>query len=234
MLAEIETLLVIQERDQQIMRLRKDLEQIPLLKERADSKLNQDREAVTKAKEALQANEIAIKKLELDIGTRETTIGKLKQQQFETRKNEEYQALGHEVVRYGEEVRKLEDSELELMETGESLRAALKAAEEALARTQELVNDDLQQLDERKANEEARIEELQEERKKYVPRVDETLFQTYERILAKKRDAAVVPVLGGQCKGCHMKVTAATVADTKAEQQVTHCPQCGRLLYYEG
>ncbi len=233
MLEEIETLVIIQDRDQKILQLRKDLEQMPRLIEHAQARLSKDQATVAKCKETTQANEMAIKKLELDIGQRRETIKRLKDQQFETRKNEEYQALGHEAERYQAEVAALEDQELELMERAEELKAEMESAQGALSRCQEIVDRELAQLEERRKNDEERIAELEAEKAKFVPRVDATLYETYQRTFKKKRDAAVVAVIGGQCKGCHMKVTTATIAQAKAEQTITRCDHCGRILYYE-
>ena len=76
---------------------------------RAKSRLADDETAVANALAAVREVELKIKNLELDAQTRRNSIERLKQQQFETRKNEEFQALGHEVTRYEKEVRSLED-----------------------------------------------------------------------------------------------------------------------------
>ena len=100
MLPELEQLLILQEKDQHIRRLKLDLKRLPADQERAKSNLAADTEAVRAAKERVQLNEVAMKSLELQIQTRKDTIARLKVQQYETRKNEEFAALGHEVVRY--------------------------------------------------------------------------------------------------------------------------------------
>ena len=110
----VEKLLIIQERDQKIRELNKELERLPAEEEQARARLAGDTAAVEAARKAIQENEIAMKNFELDIDTRKDTIAKLKTQQFETRKNEEFTALGDEITRYGDEVTALEDSELEL------------------------------------------------------------------------------------------------------------------------
>ena len=132
MLPSIQALLVLQDRDRRLRSLAEDLAKIPKDETRAKDRLAGDTAAVAKAKEALQANEIEIKKVELDVGTRKTTIVRLKTQQFETRKNDEFTALGNEIVRYENEVDGLETKELELMERADALRATLTEAEAAL------------------------------------------------------------------------------------------------------
>ena len=232
MLPEIESLLILQSKDQAIRKLQRELKRIPLEEEDARSRLSGDHAAVLAIKEKLQLNEIAIKNLELDIETRRTTITRLKNQQFETKKNEEYRALGNEVVRYEGEVSGLEDQELELMETAENLNTELKTAQAKLGSCQELVDDELAQLAERNKNCELQIRELESERAEAASKIDEDLLSRYDRTLAAKKDAALVPLQHGtNCGGCHMKVTSATANGTKAEKEITACEQCGRILY---
>lgn len=231
MLPEVEKLLVIQDRDQRIQALKKDLAKIPKQMEQARLKLSGDQAAVEKAKDGIKANEVAMKSLELDIQTRQNTIGRLKTQQFETRKNEEYQALGHEVERYGREISGLEDQELELMEKGENLRAKLAECEAALAKTQEVVDAELQRLEERKANEEGQIAEMEADRARLQTGIDGGVLSIYERLFKNKGDVAIAALENGQCKGCHMKVTSSTAIKVKGEKEVTNCENCGRILY---
>src|SRR5207245_9622258 len=73
------------------------------------------------------------KKLELDVVTRAETISRLKTQQYQTRKNDEFQAIGHEIERYENEIRKIEDDELELMVLGDKVNADLAEEEKKAA-----------------------------------------------------------------------------------------------------
>ncbi|RFC49021.1 MAG: hypothetical protein DVB23_000303 [Verrucomicrobia bacterium] len=233
MLPDLETLLIVQDRDLRILALRKDIANMPRMIDLAKTRLHGDQTAVAKAKEALQANEVLVKRLELDIQTRRNTLQRLRTQQFETKKNEEYQALGNEVERYLGDIGRLEDEELGLMEKSEQLRAALTAAESALRRTQELVDAELRQLEERRRNDEGQITELIGERNAFTAKVEAQLLAIYDRLFKAKQGAALVALLAGQCKGCHMKVTTSTVLKAKAEQEVTHCENCGRILYFD-
>ena len=58
------------------------------------------------------------------------------------------------------------------------------------------------------------------------------MLATYDR----KRAAfgvAVARLIGKQCQGCHLELSAAeidTVRDEAAATGVTDCPDCGRLL----
>ena len=235
MLDEVRSLLALQDLDRRIIELTQDLEKLPQEEARARTKLADDEKAVADAKDTVNQHEIALKNLELDAETRKTTIARLKTQQFETRKNEEFAALGDEITRYGDEITSLEDSELELMELGETLAATLKEAEEKLAGTQALVDEELAVIAERKKNSEARIADIKADRAKHAAGIeDEDDLEFYEAIFKKKGDAAVVPLQHEQnCGGCHMKLIKDTIMKVKAANEITQCQQCGRILYEE-
>ncbi len=231
----VEKLLIVQERDQKLRDHHKELTRLPVEEEQARARLADDTAAVQAAKKAIQENEIAMKNFELDIDTRKNTIIRLKKQQFETRKNDEFAAIGTEITRYSDEVTKLEDSELELMELGETLAATLEDASAKLAATQSLVDEELAAITERKKNHEERIAEIEADRARHAAAIeDEDDLEMYEAIFKKKGDAAVVPLHHGEnCGGCHMKLIKDTILTTRAAKQIAQCQQCGRILYEE-
>ena len=233
MLAEVRALLILQDRDRRLLALAKDLEKLPQDEARAKSKLAADEVAVQKAHDALVDCELRLKRLELDVGTRRTTIQRLKVQQFETRKNEEYQALAHEVTRYEKEADDLETRELELMEEMDALRAAQQSAQAALAQTQRLVDEDLASIAQRKARMEAERAEITTERDQLSAQVPEAIIPLYQRLMKTKAGMAVAPLDEGKCGGCHMKLIASTVVAVQTGKELTRCEDCGRILYVE-
>ncbi len=234
MLAEIETLLILQDRDQKMRNLQLDLERIPGEEDAAKMRLAGDEKRAADAKAVFQANEVAMKNLELDIQTRQDSMAKLKVQQFETKKNEEFHRMGEEIENYGAEVTKLEDSELELMELGETLKSALDEAKAKLDASQKLVDEELEAFEKRRQNCQTQIVALKDERTGIAAKLDEDIISIYNRLFAGKGASAVVPLEDGQCKGCHMKVIKSTEMSARAEKVVTHCENCGRIVYSRG
>jgi predicted nucleic acid-binding Zn-ribbon protein len=233
MLDEVRALLILQDRDRRLLALAKDLERLPQDEARAKTKLAGDEAAVKKAHDALIDGELRLKRLELDVGTRRTTIQRLKIQQFETRKNEEYQALAHEVTRYEKEADDLETRELELMEEMDGLRAALKAAEAALAHTRTLVDEDLATIAQRRERMEAERAEITVEREQLATGIPESVLPLYARLMKTKDGMAIAPMHEGKCGGCHMKLIASTVVAVQNAKEMTRCEDCGRILYAE-
>lgn len=233
MLPIVQQLLILQERDQRIRSLSKDIKEAPLLQQRAKSRLADDEAAVATALAAVREIEIKIKNLELDVQTRRNSIERIKQQQFETRKNEEFQALAHEVTRYENEVRTLEDKELEFMEQLEAAKPAFSAANAKLAETKKLVDEELAALSERSKNIESQLGALKTDRSQLASTIDADALSLYDRLMKSKGDAAVVPLHGEICQGCHVKVVRDTQIKLKAGDNITQCEQCGRILHLE-
>ncbi len=228
---ELEKLLILQDKDQTIRRLRLDLKRLPADEEQARQRLASDTAAVKAAKEAIMQNEVLLKNLELQTDTRRDTIGKLKTQQFETRKNEEFRALGHEVERYTSDVNRMEDEQLVIMEKSEALKAVLATAQKSLAETQLQVDSDLARLSERRLNVTTQLAEAEKERLEKATGIEADLLMRYDRIFNHRGDVAIAEMHGAVCKGCHMKVTAACAASAKADRVLTTCSNCSRFLY---
>lgn len=228
---EIPKLLQIQERDQRIRALKKDLADVPKHEAAAKTQLAGDTAAVEAGSLKVKEIEVKIKGVELDIQTRQNTIKRLGDQQFETRKNDEFQALGVEIKRYETDVHALEDKEIGHMEELEAAKAVLKAAQGKLAVTQSRVNEELKVLAERADGLKKRLAEIEAERATLAEPVEKIGLDLYQRIFTKKGDAGIVPLENGICGGCHMKVVLGTIQTARNSEVLAQCESCGRILY---
>lgn len=212
------------------MKLRKELAKHPQEEARAKAKLADDTEALKKAHEEMKAAELKVKKIEMDAETRRTTIKRLQTQQFETKKNDEYNALGNEIVRYKKEVDDFETKELEAMEEVDTFRQKEKEAKERLAKTQKVVDEDLELIKGRHSLMEEQVATTEAEREKLLQEVSEDILPLYERLMKTKDGTAIATLRNGQCTGCHMKVIASTAIAVQQEKEITQCENCGRIL----
>jgi len=229
--AELEQLLVLQDRQQKIKQIETEIKTLPLQKNNLEAQLAASAASVEALKQKARRVEIDRKRLELDVGTRAESIARLKTQQYQTRKNDEFQAMGHEIERYENEIRKIEDEELELMEQVDKLKAELGADEKKAATTKESISRQMTDLEAKSKTLESRLEDLTRERAELAGKIDEDLLSRFERLFASKGDAVVVALEHEVCTGCHMKVTTATAARVRAGKEIVSCEQCGRILY---
>ena len=228
---ELEQLLVLQDRQQKIKQIQTEVETLPLQKKSLEAQLAASVAGVEVLKQKARKVEMDRKKLELDVGTRNESISRLKTQQYQTRKNDEFQAIGHEIERYENEIRKIEDEELELMIQADKLRADLGVEEKKAATVKQSVTRQTADLEAKSKTLESRLEELTKERAEIAGKIDEDLLGRFERLFKSKGDAVVVPLEHEVCTGCHMKVTTQTAHRAKAGKEIVSCDNCGRILY---
>jgi uncharacterized protein len=229
--SELEQLLVLQDRQQKIRQIQNETRTLPLQRKQLEEQLAATAAALEALKDKARHVEVDRKKMELDVGTRETSIARLKTQQYETRKNDEFQALGHEIERYEKEIQQIEDQELELMEQGDKLKAEIGIEEKKASATKDLITRQLSDLDSKGATLETRLQELTKERATIAETIDEDLLSRFDRLFASKGDAAIVALEHEVCTGCHMKVTTQTAVRVKGGKEIVNCEQCGRILY---
>jgi uncharacterized protein len=228
---ELEQLLVLQDRQQKIKQIQTEVDTLPLQRKNLEEQLAVSVAGVETLKQKARQVEMDRKKLELDVGTRTETISRLKTQQYQTRKNDEFQAIGHEIERYENEIRKIEDEELELMVEADKLKADLGLEEKKSATVKESVARQISDLESKSKTLQSRLEELTKERAEIASKIDEDLLSRFERLFKSKGDAVVVALEHEVCTGCHMKVTTQTAHRAKAGKEIVSCENCGRILY---
>ena len=228
----IEKLLVLQDRDRKIHRVQQELAHISpereTLRARAAATQSQLEAAKTRGKHI----ESERKRLELDVESKKTQIEKYANQQLQTRKNEEYRALAHEIETCKADIMKIEDKEIELMEQAESAQKEVARANGEANEAKKLVESQITQLDQREGNLKKELAELQSGRAELASAVDESTRTRYERLFKSKGDNAVVGIDHGVCGGCHMKLQPQILISCKSNKELVTCTNCGRILYY--
>ena len=228
----IRQLLILQDRDMKFSRLEDELESLDPERQSAKRDSLNRQQVYEEAKQHLVKLEVRRKDLDNDVEAKKTQINKYAQQQLETRKNEEYTALGREIDHAKEIIAKIEDEELELLVEIDAYKPKIEEAkgiaEEAKAHEVATLAD----FDEREKNIEKELEALEDERDALIDKLDSKLVRHYERLLETKSGKVVVGVDHGICSGCHMKLQAQTLVDTKSGRDMVTCTNCGRLLYY--
>jgi hypothetical protein len=232
MLDAIEKLLMLQERDRKIRRVQAELSHIGPEREALRAKAAATQTQLDAAKNRLKQIETERKRLELDVEGQKSQIEKYANQQLQTRKNEEYRALAHEIELCKETIVKIEDQEIVLMEQGEATQKEIARATQVASETKKLVETQVAQLNQREENLKKELAELQNGRAELASAVDDTARARYERLLKSRGDNVVVGVHHGVCGGCHMKLPAQVLISCRSQQEIVTCINCGRILYY--
>ena len=232
---EIEKLLRLQDRDIELIRAQKELKNIPIERHRFKVEIEEQEAAIEEARKRLMSLEVERKELEDEVSRLEDQVSKYKNQQLEVKKNEEYQALTHEIDRNNQKIGELEDREIQLMLDIDEEKAAFQEnrvkMDQKISELQEKVercHEKEAQLKQDMDGLESRVNELREE-------VDSQFLEAYDRAKKnlKNRPPFVSPIVDGLCKRSNLKVSNERLIAVK-EHGVPHLDDAtGCIIYME-
>ena len=234
MLDTIEKLLILQDRDRRILRVSQELAHIGPERELLRARAAATQNSLEAAKTRVRQIETERKQRDLEIEGKKSQIEKYLNQQLQTRKNEEYKALAHEIEMAKDVIFKIEDAQIVLMEQAEVGQKDVARATAEAAAAKKLVDDQVGQLNQREENLKKELGELQGGRAALAGAVDDSTRNRYERIFKSKGENVVVGIEHSACGGCHMKLTPNTVLSARAAEHLVSCDNCGRLVYWSG
>lgn len=229
----IEKFLVLQDRDMRRALLEMQLKSVPSEIASVQRKIEEERSATDSAKLDWKTLETKRKGLENEVTLGEEKIARFKSQQLMVKKNDEYQALGHEIEHVQAAIEVLEEEEIRVLIELDVAKARILAAE-AIAKGNISGHEArIAQLKERERNlaselsvEEARVEEAR-------AAVDSAGQADYLRLARNVGLPVCVPLQEHKCGGCHLKVSTGVESDARSAGKITHCDNCGRILYWE-
>lgn len=232
MLDVIEKLLVLQDRDRKILQTKDELAHVGPERQELQRRAVATQSSFEAAKLRVKQIESERKKLELDAEAKQQQIDKWATQQLQTKKNEEYKALQHEIDHGKQIITGIEDQEIELMEKAEAAQKEVVEAQKVAADAKKLVDAKITDLDAREKNLQAELQKLEANRTELTAAVDEDARAKYERLLKSKGSNVIVGISHHSCGGCHMKLDRGTVVQCQANQEIVTCNNCGRILYF--
>lgn len=232
MLEAIEKLLILQDRDRKIQRMRGEFAHIEPERQSLRSKASSALTVLESLRSRARQLEADRKNLELEVEAKKQQIVRYANQQLETRKNEEYRALSHEIETCKAAIFEIENQEISLMEQSEATQKEMAKATQAAKDAQQLAEEQIAQLGQREENLKHDLAELERDRDQLAAMVATGARDRYERLFKSKGDNVVVGVQHGVCGGCHMKLPPQLLVACQAKKDLVTCSNCGRILYY--
>ena len=232
MLDVIEKLLILQDRDSKILQLQEELSRIGPDRQAIQARLSGASAGLESAKHRAKQWESERKKLELEVEAKKQLIDRYSLQQYQTKKNEEYRALAHEIELCKQGIVKLDDQQLEIMEKTEAEQRLVARAAAETAEAKKTADSRIADLDKTEANLKRELEALQSNRSELAAVVEESARTRYERLLRQKGRTVIVGIQHGVCGGCHMQLSRSVIVNCQGEKEIVNCANCGRILYY--
>jgi predicted nucleic acid-binding Zn-ribbon protein len=229
--ASLEYLIRLQEVDLETARLRQSIAALPEHLAAIEEKLRAQTQIVEQTEKAVQAEETKRRRMESDIKDQQQKIDKFREQSSSVKTNEQFHALQHEITFAENEIRKLEDIELESMERSEQLERNRAQARQDLTSHKAFVEKEKETARKQSAEQQARLDALNKSRSELRSQIDKDLLADYDRITSS-RGTGVAKVEGQRCLGCQMFLRPQMWNQVRSGERV-HCESCGRLLYFD-
>ena len=145
----------------------------------------------------------------------------------------EYEALD-------KEIRDASEKEQQYRKDLQKEERVLGELDEQMKQTAALIEQQEQELAERRAGIEAEIaektvqlEDLSREEAELIPGLDPEVLFKFERIIRNKMGRGIVAIKGGVCTGCHMILPAQFANLVRLGEEIVFCPYFSRILFYE-
>ena len=232
MKAGFDRLLEFQGLEMHQLELQRSLDGLPREREDLERKLESAKEKLEEELGAYRDLELKQKTLDGDRAQEEEMVRKLRTQLLEVKKNDQYQAMLREIEDHKERASKLEEEEIEVMMLMDDEKPKVKEAEVAFNDREKELKGMMKGLEGRKADLEANLKELDEAVEKARAEVEEGWMKAYLQVKNQVRKGPwVVALQGGNCKGCHLRVSNEVAGNFGKDAGINHCDQCGRILY---
>lgn len=228
----LDNLRALQEADVKRLDLEQQLAAVPHEVAAVEAKIAAEKQAIETAKAEWHGLEAKKKTLENDIKSAQDKVAKYRTQQLEVRKNDEYRALTHEIETTEGVIGGYEEEELKVM-------YSIDEAKKRFAEAERVLKQNISGHEAKIAALRAHEKELRVEHEGAVQataaaraRVPEPQTRLYDRLAKKPGHPVCVPVQGGRCGGCHMKVSSNIEFEARKSENIVTCDQCGRIVYW--
>jgi hypothetical protein len=228
----LDSLLILQDRDSKRLGLEAQLKAIPGEIAGVEKKIASEKAAIETARTELKELETKKKLIETEIGLAEQKLAKYKTQQSLVRKNDEYQALGHEIETTEKAISALEEQELGVMYTIDEAKKRFAEAEAVLKQNISGHEARIRSHKEREASLTAELAEAKAALAAARAPVGDAALRVYDRI-ASRQQPVIVALRGGKCSGCHLKVSSEVESDARKGEKLPTCDQCGRMVWFD-
>lgn len=185
------------------------------------------------AKKNAAETDQTLKRTEADIAAQNDKIRKLLTQSALVKKNDEYQALMKDIEDTKGKISELETSVIELLDSQEAARKAVADQEREFAATEKQIREELAEFEQLVENIKAEAIKLKAEKKRFIPRVELNVYNSYQNILTRDKGKPVVPIVEGSCGNCSLKVTPQAANEAK-KGILVYCDNCSHILYDPG
>lgn len=170
---------------------------------------------------------------ELELKASEEKKKKFEAQEYRVKTNEEVRALRHEIWVISQQIDKLEDKILELLEEEERLKRQIEEEKVRLELEKQKAEKEKGRIEGEIEKAKVEYQEVAEKREAMVQQLPEKLKDYYHSFCDRYPGEIVVTVVNGSCGGCFMQILPQRLVGLHLGEEIIFCDKCQRLLAYD-
>ena len=221
--ADLERLIALQRIDSAIHDAEHRLADEPARITALDSRLEDARQHVAAARDAVAGNAAARRDIEKDVSLHQGRLSKFRDQAMNVKTNQEYHAIQHEIAFAQNEIKGHEDRMLERMLEADDLATGLKAAEAGLATAQKEVDAEKRAITVEHDLLRDKLEALKAERAGVVGSLTPEALTMFEGVAKRRHGVAMAEAKDGICTICHVRLRPQVFNTVRRNEAVIQC-----------
>lgn len=222
----------LQRHDARLQEYETSLKALPEKLQSMKSDLAKVEAMLEKERAALAEAEKWRREQEQQLKVDEANVAKAKTKLQGVKSGKEYMAAQREVENTRRAISEREEEVVRLAGAIEASRKRVEAHEADVAQLRDLVSKEEAAVSGRLDEIKAKVEAEKVHRDAAAAKVDEKVLKRYASI-RMRRGLAVVPVVNGTCKGCHMAIPPQLFIQLQRGGTIETCPTCARIIYWD-
>lgn len=229
---DVEKLIKLQETELQTKYYAERIDLLPKQLADLEAKLNGTLQSLNSNKERLTRIASEKKKLEASIQDLEQKNSKYRGQLTDVKTNEQYKALLHEIEFNGDQIRKLEDEILGLMEEEEKRRGEAQLIQQQLQKERAFVEAEKKAAEAEVEQDKSISEKLKAQRQAIIESVTPSSLEIYFQIGSFRKGVALARATEDSCQACHVRIRPHVLTQVISGESIITCDNCSRILYW--
>ena len=230
---QLERLIKLQEIDSKILAINRIIAEFPLKIAEAELPLKESMAYLGNVKQKFETLDKRKRGKEGALDDIDEKIKKLKARAVDIKTNKEYQALLKEIDSIEKDRSAIEEEILTIMIETDTVSKQSKSEELKFIDDKEKVEAFKKKLEGEKSEVEKDLIAVNEIRSKIADAIEKEIHDEYIELFEILNGIAVTEAKEEICLGCNMNIPPQLFVELKKNEEIMHCPQCRRILYFK-
>jgi predicted nucleic acid-binding Zn-ribbon protein len=211
----------------------REIQEIPKSLATKTELLNRLRKSLADRGAAHEAVKARLTEIEQRLTEAEVTREQYEGQMDAIKTQREYEALDKEIRDATEKEQGLRKELQKEQQAEEELRVALEKDQMMIQKQEEDVEEEQSKIKLNVKEKNTELKKLAGDERRITPGLDDDILFKFERIIRNKSGIGIVALAKGVCTGCHMILPPQFVNTVRIGTEVSFCPYCSRILFYQ-